>query len=961
MRDRSGRREATVRRAAALCTAAVVLLTALAVAGHATVAPPRGGGSLPTLRPLARDPRAATPTGLGAAPLPANWTELTNSTLTPPLREAGTMVFDPTLGAFVLFGGLGTLNQPLNDTWTFAHGNWTNLTGALPVAPAARWYASFTWDAADGYALLFGGRNGTADFNDTWSFNGTAWTDRHETTAPPPLASGLIAYDAADDYVLLSGGLATAPGHPGVRNVTWSYQGGTWTNLSANVTGSLPNSRVITNVAYDAADGYVVMFGGTGDTGALCASPGYTWSYSAGHYTNLSANLSTAPPGAFGSRMMAYDPAYSGVIVYGGLEEAPCPLSSQTWLFRGGAWYNLTTPYGPGPLWDGQMATDTTAQAVLEFSGVTGVGTSGQTWNFTPALSVTAAANTTVGVAPLSVNLTASAVGLGPLAFNWTFSDGTPPGLGPNVTHTFLASGVYHPRVNVTDALGRERAAILAVTVVDTLSVNATASPAVGDAPSNVSFSDLAVGGRAPETYNWSFGDGGTSTSANPAHTFESPGRYNWSVNTSDSLGEHVRSTGIVTVNPPLVLTGFHLSPTIGVVPFTVYANVTVANGTGPGTATWSFGDGTPSVPGGSVAHTFDLAGTFTGHVTVHDEGGGQVIETFNVTAVAPLAASVVASPVEGAAPLAVDFSAPTLGGGAPFSYQWSFGLAGATSTAAEPSFVYTVVGVFTANVSVGDAAGEFVTASTTITVGHPLVANLTQGTYAGIAPANLSLSVMTTGGLGPFSVQWSFGDGGAVLAGLNVSHFYLHPGSFSVHATVTDRAGDSYSATATAIVVAALSVTLNANASVVDVGAPFTLTALTSGGDPPLATRWDSLLPGCAAGPSDSLVLNCTPTMTGTYTATVTVMDALGESRNASTTVVVFSGGGGSTPSGSGPLGTALPYLVIGAAGVVAVLGILLVRPLPGSGPRRGAEAPDVVIEPPRGAPKRPPASPPR
>ena len=57
--------------------------------------------------------------------------------------------------------------------------------------------------------------------------------------------------------------------------------------------------------------------------------------------------------------------------------------------------------------------------------------------------------------------------------------------------------------------------------------VNASASPTSGAAPLNVTFS--SSGSSDPEgqplTYSWAFGDGATSTAANPSHTYSTAGR----------------------------------------------------------------------------------------------------------------------------------------------------------------------------------------------------------------------------------------------------------------------------------------------------------------------------------------------------------------------------------------------------------------------------------------------------
>ncbi|WP_433790065.1 PQQ-dependent sugar dehydrogenase [Actinoplanes sp. CA-252034] len=68
---------------------------------------------------------------------------------------------------------------------------------------------------------------------------------------------------------------------------------------------------------------------------------------------------------------------------------------------------------------------------------------------------------------------------------------------------------------------------------------NATADKTSGQAPLTVQFS--SAGSTDPEggalTYAWSFGDGGTSTAANPSHTFTGNGTYDVTLTVTDPQG----------------------------------------------------------------------------------------------------------------------------------------------------------------------------------------------------------------------------------------------------------------------------------------------------------------------------------------------------------------------------------------------------------------------------------------
>ncbi|WP_318151975.1 ThuA domain-containing protein [Nocardioides hwasunensis] len=80
--------------------------------------------------------------------------------------------------------------------------------------------------------------------------------------------------------------------------------------------------------------------------------------------------------------------------------------------------------------------------------------------------------------------------------------------------------------------------------------VSITASKTTGAAPLPVAFTSTATDpdGDTPLTYAWTFGDGGTSTEANPSHTFTTPGTYVVSLTVKDSRGATATRTTQVRV-----------------------------------------------------------------------------------------------------------------------------------------------------------------------------------------------------------------------------------------------------------------------------------------------------------------------------------------------------------------------------------------------------------------------------
>jgi len=86
-----------------------------------------------------------------------------------------------------------------------------NNTGGVAGAaawPSARTGAVFVGDTSTGTVILFGGRSadGTTLLGDTWSWDGSAWTQLHPAHSPSPRADAVAAYDAATQRVVVFGG-----------------------------------------------------------------------------------------------------------------------------------------------------------------------------------------------------------------------------------------------------------------------------------------------------------------------------------------------------------------------------------------------------------------------------------------------------------------------------------------------------------------------------------------------------------------------------------------------------------------------------------------------------------------------------------------------------------------------------------------------------------------------------------
>jgi len=126
------------------------------------------------------------------------------------------------------------------------------------------------------------------------------------------------------------------------------------------------------------------------------------------------------------------------------------------------------------------------------------------------------------------------------LTYNWVFGDGS-VSTAANPSHTYQAPGNYSAQLAVSDGTNTTTSAPIPIKVLITGTnqppvVAASATPNSGVVPLSVNFS--SAGSSDPEgtslTYNWAFGDGGTSILASPAYTYQTTGTFSAVLTVSD-------------------------------------------------------------------------------------------------------------------------------------------------------------------------------------------------------------------------------------------------------------------------------------------------------------------------------------------------------------------------------------------------------------------------------------------
>jgi PKD repeat protein len=244
-----------------------------------------------------------------------------------------------------------------------------------------------------------------------------------------------------------------------------------------------------------------------------------------------------------------------------------------------------------------------------------------------------------------------------PLTHRWDFGDGS-SSTEVDPVKAYTAVGSFTATLTVTNDAGLSSSATVPVTVADNAPVAVIASPTTGSTffrGQDVAFSsagsnddrDKEFGGRIT-AYAWDFGDGTTSTDANPTKRYAalSPaGGYTVRLVVTDDAGGTATAETKVTVANRLPSVAIVSGTTTGTAPLTVdFSSVVVDETTmSPNptlTYAWNFGDGGTSTVADPPARTYSTAGTRTVTLTVTDDQGATASASTTVTVNAPLLAA---------------------------------------------------------------------------------------------------------------------------------------------------------------------------------------------------------------------------------------------------------------------------------------------------------------------------------
>jgi hypothetical protein len=219
-----------------------------------------------------------------------------------------------------------------------------------------------------GEVLLFGGEFGNeTDSNQTWTWDGVDWTQRHPDNSPAGRFDAGLAFDPATDQMLLFGG-----GHVGggTSGDTWIWDG---TNWAQQHPVRSPAARSALRMVSDGSRGEIVLFGGFDPNGFKVY--GDTWVWDGRNWTQMTTPVH---PGARYDFLFDYMDSVHRSVLFGGWS---VPFGD-TWSWDGATWTKHHPPTSPSPRGAPAGAFDAAREANVLFGGYddTTGGFLGDTW-----------------------------------------------------------------------------------------------------------------------------------------------------------------------------------------------------------------------------------------------------------------------------------------------------------------------------------------------------------------------------------------------------------------------------------------------------------------------------------------------------------------------------------------------------------------------------------------------------
>jgi len=182
--------------------------------------------------------------------------------------------------------------------------------------------------------------------------------------------------------------------------------------------------------------------------------------------------------------------------------------------------------------------------------------------------------------------------------------------------HSYTMTGQKGTQGSATVTTSVPRPSTTQVTVAaSTIRAGFNSDSTSGSVPLTVSFTDSSSG--SPASYYWDFGDGATSTTKNPVHTYTTEGTFTVK-QTIEKNGQTSSKSQVITASSLPLTANFVADQTSGNAPLTVTFTDTSTGS--PSTWIWQFGNGQVSYEQ-NPEMTYQGQGSYTVQLTVEKSG----------------------------------------------------------------------------------------------------------------------------------------------------------------------------------------------------------------------------------------------------------------------------------------------------------------------------------------------------
>lgn len=386
-------------------------------------------------------------------------------------------------------------------------------------------------------------------------------------------------------------------------------------------------------------------------------------------------------------------------------------------------------------------------------------------------------ATPTTGCAPLTVQFNNTSTP-NVTSYFWKFPGGVPDtSVLKNPVVVYNTPGTYTVTLIGINSAGRDTFIRTNYIVVNTVPTPGFSSTTNG---LTATFTNNTTGATS---YAWDFGDGGTSSDANPVHTYVTDGTYTVTLSATNACGTATKTQSVTVATAPTA--GFTVSTNQGCAPLTVqFTNTSSSNATA---YDWQFPGGNPS---SSTAQNppsvvYDLPGTYTVTLTVSNAAGSSSFSQNIVVDPSPTASFT--SSVNG---LTASF---TNGSSNATSYSWDFGDS-SSSTDANPTHDYAADGTYTVVLTATNNCGTSTFTQNVVITTAPS-AGFSVNTTSGCAVLTVIYTDISEGN--PVSWAWDF-PGGTPSSSTdeNPTVQYFTPGVYDATLVVTSASGSTSSFT---------------------------------------------------------------------------------------------------------------------------------------------------------------------